>query len=155
MAFPKCAHRQVRDRLYAKIRADATLAANVRTWQLLTNKPADLTPWTGNMLPALRITLEGSAEGWSTVHSQKVPLVLRIDLGIAGHDEGDILDYWAAVQNAVFAGYATFLGDLKTSGLLVTSISVMAPAYDSQLIEGAKAQSATGRIKVALEVPTV
>lgn len=159
MNLPKSKRRQIRDIVLARLTADGTpLRRFVKTWQLFQGKPNETAEWTAAMTPILRVSWTGGPMSWAAESLHKASLGMSVSIGVAGTNQGDLMDFWEAVEGVLFSCSDPH-GLLKAlqvdPNLGVQSVAIEQPAIsDRQFSPGELAQQATGLIRIRHHVIT-
>lgn len=150
MNLPKGKRRQIRDIVLARLTADGNaLRRYVKTWQLGQGKANETADWTLAMLPAVRVGWTGGPMQWSAQAQHQASLVMNIEIGLAGSNEGDLMDFWEALEGILFPPNDRSLLDKLQStdlGLGVFSLSIQQPAISQETLADGIAAKASGRI---------
>lgn len=149
--FPKSTRTQVWEQLVLSLTTDPVLHSAVDTWQLWLGKEADLLEPTDEGMPLFRMTPVAGPAGWldETTHQFRWPI--QIVLGVSGTDVRVMLDYWAAVEAALFTGNAV-LNALYAYNVIQKTIS--SPAVEPRPWGEASGLVATGQINILMRITT-
>ena len=88
------------------LKADPVLQASVITWQLWEglDEREDTRPIVWDDLPAVRITPTLGQSEWQDNVSHRVPLILTVEMYVAGTRAVHLFDLWGAIIDALFPG---------------------------------------------------
>lgn len=110
----------------AQLRKPGPLSRYVNTWQLFENDDtSDVPPsaWTLEMLPVLRLELDGAQVQWFNEVTQKTHVNYLFSFGIVGNDPGDLADFFEAFAAAIYPADKSLYGALKPFGVMSYSIT--------------------------------
>lgn len=104
-AFPKSPRRALWEAVLKRLKADPVLTRCVQTWYALDGlENPDRKRWSLTQLPAVSVVTIGRGASWYAIRDFKAPIVFQIDFAIASTNEGDLLDMWTAIEQALFGG---------------------------------------------------
>ena len=116
------------------IRADATVAAQVKVFRSWLGNPGDKTPPSSTEAPYIRLTPMGSAEEWWSTDSQLGWLNIEVELWVNGTCSDDIANLWFAIKRSIYpldpVERNEFISRLQVAGAHKGLIEFMAPAFD-------------------------
>lgn len=146
---PRCA---VFRALEGLIRHDPVIAANVRTIWSWTGLPTDDDPPTIAMCPWMRISPAHGPDDWRFPEAFTGYLFLQVELMVAGYDADDLMNFWWAVQRAIYpkdqAAKTTNIAALRAAGAYPgTAEFTLIPA---PVQPDSNFQQATGQIRIQI-----
>jgi len=139
------------------LKTNATLKRVVKTWRTWREKPGQNPPFGIEHAPAVRITPSNGPEDWRYPTSFVGPLYLNIEYLLIGADADDPLNFWWALELALYPGGAGTLANIQAlqqaganDGLVVFSQPGMDPGPDGTFWNCIGQM----RIDVRLDLPT-
>lgn len=85
-------------RLAALLQADVELRRVVRTWDLAAGEPRDETPPALTQMPRIKLWGLPLSSAWTSTRTALCPLLLTIEIHVAGTDPDDLLNLWGAIE---------------------------------------------------------
>jgi hypothetical protein len=102
--FPQSTRSQVWLALCQSLQGDPVLHGAVDTWQLWDGSEDSTMEPTEENLPLFRMTPVSGNQRWLDENAQECVMLLKVECGVEGLVLTDILDYWAAIEAALFTG---------------------------------------------------
>ena len=85
-------------RVVALLKADPELARVVRTWREAAGEPAEHAPPAVAAMPQLRLGATPAPSRWASTRTVVAPVVILIDLFVAGTDPDDLGNLWGVIE---------------------------------------------------------
>lgn len=149
--FPKSTRTQVWEQLVASLKGDPVLSTRVDTWQFWTGKEEDLEEPSDEDMPFLRMTPATGQQGWLDESTHQFRWPIKLTLGVSGTDVRVMLDFWGAIETALFTGN-TVLNLLYPLGVIQKTIS--SPSVEPHLWGEASGLLATGMMSILMRITT-
>jgi len=149
--FPASTRSKVWDQLCLSLTTDPVLSTRVATWQLWTGSEEDLDEPTDEGVPLLRLTPAAGQQGWLDEGTHQFRWPIKLTLGVAGTDVRVMLDYWGAIETALFTDN-TVLNLLYPFGVIQKAIS--SPAVEPRLWGEASGLAAEGHLSILMRITT-
>jgi len=102
--FPLTARSQVWTTLIAWLQADNVLHQAVDTWQVWSGRESDTAVPTEEDLPLVRLTPAPGSQVWLDENTQQCNWPIKVEIGIEGTDLTHLLNFWGAIETALFTG---------------------------------------------------
>jgi hypothetical protein len=147
--FPTSTRSQIWTYLCDVLENDPTLKSAVNLFQLWQGRDEDLAEPCDEDCPVLRMTPVSSPGQWLDESTHSYRWTLKIDLGVIGTDVRTVMDFWAAVESALFTGN-TVLDALVPYGLIQKTLS--AAAFEPHLFGDAAGIRSTGSLTLHIRV---
>jgi hypothetical protein len=147
--FPKSTRTQVWEQLCLSLTTDPVLQSAVDTWQLWLGKEEDLLEPTDEDMPVLRMTPVSGQSGWLDESTHQFRWPLKLTLGVSGTDVRVMLDFWGAIEMALFTDN-TVLELLYPFSVIQKTIS--SPSVEPKLWGDASGLMAEGVLTILMRI---
>lgn len=150
--LPPSPRRRVFRRIVQQVRNDPLLRRACRTILAWEGEPNSARELTQANSPGIRLTPSCGPDVWGSPEAFRGWLFVDVDLLLPGMDVGDMLDFWWAIERALYpadhvAAHA-FQRDLRQLGALTGQVEFSQPAADEG--PGDQTLQAKGQLKVEI-----
>lgn len=84
------------------LRTDPTLSRVVRSWNAWDGSPGDVLEPTFSTCPYLRLAPMPTGSAWQTEGQHRMPVLVGIQVAVAGSNADQLVNLWAAVRRALW-----------------------------------------------------